>query len=129
VGALGEAGRTADALDAYQRARRVLDDELGIRPGPELRAAERHVLALGEEPVTGAVGADAWARFVAAHAAETLARPGVAAALEVFPPGTLVGREPVLADLVARSTEERPVGERVAVVVAEPGAGKTHLVA
>ena len=129
VSALGEAGRAADALDAYQRARRVLDEELGIRPGPELRAAERHVLALGDEPVDGALPADRWARFVLAHAGEASARPPVAASLEVFAPGTLVGRETVLAELMARSTGARPTAERVAVVVAEPGAGKTHLVA
>ena len=43
--ALYRAGRQAEALEAYQRARRVLVDELGIEPGPELRELERAILA------------------------------------------------------------------------------------
>jgi DNA-binding SARP family transcriptional activator/tetratricopeptide (TPR) repeat protein len=43
--ALYRAGRQADALAAYRRARRALIDELGIEPGRQLREAERLVLA------------------------------------------------------------------------------------
>ena len=34
-------GRQAEALDVYQRARRSLDERLGIEPGPALRELER----------------------------------------------------------------------------------------
>lgn len=42
--ALHRAGRRADALAAYDRARQVMIDELGVDPGPELVAAQRKVL-------------------------------------------------------------------------------------
>ena len=43
--ALYRSGRQGDALAALQRARRVLADELGADPGPDLRALEQAVLA------------------------------------------------------------------------------------
>jgi DNA-binding SARP family transcriptional activator len=42
--ALYRGGRQADALDAYQRARAMLAEELGLAPGQELRELEQAVL-------------------------------------------------------------------------------------
>jgi DNA-binding SARP family transcriptional activator len=42
--ALYRAGRQAEALDVYRRARAVLTDELGIEPGRELRRLELAIL-------------------------------------------------------------------------------------
>jgi predicted ATPase/DNA-binding SARP family transcriptional activator len=42
--ALYRAGRQKEALEAYQRARRVLVDELGVEPGPALQELERAIL-------------------------------------------------------------------------------------
>ncbi len=42
--ALYRGGRQADALRAYQRARQVLSDQLGLAPGPDLRELERRIL-------------------------------------------------------------------------------------
>jgi DNA-binding SARP family transcriptional activator/tetratricopeptide (TPR) repeat protein len=46
--ALYRCGRRAEALDAYQGARRVLVGELGVEPGPQLRELHRQILA--EDP-------------------------------------------------------------------------------
>jgi DNA-binding SARP family transcriptional activator/alpha-beta hydrolase superfamily lysophospholipase len=63
--ALYRSGRQADALEAYQRVRRVLLDELGLEPGGELRRLEaailRHELPgpAGDPSRAGATSADA----------------------------------------------------------------------
>ncbi|GAA3599143.1 BTAD domain-containing putative transcriptional regulator [Kineosporia mesophila] len=40
---LAAVGRSAEALDRFERLRVVLDEELGLPPGPELREARRRV--------------------------------------------------------------------------------------
>ncbi|MEU6405994.1 BTAD domain-containing putative transcriptional regulator [Streptomyces sp. NPDC046985] len=54
--ALREAGRTAEALAAYEDVRRLLADRLGSDPGPELRALHARLLtaATTDEPGPGA---------------------------------------------------------------------------
>src|SRR5262245_18551824 len=57
--ALYRSGRQADALDAYQAGRRVLQDDLGLEPGNELRDLEAAILRQDEAlspplPVSGA---------------------------------------------------------------------------
>src|SRR6266508_6208558 len=42
--ALYRGGRQAEALEAYQRARRTLGAELGLEPGPQLQELERRIL-------------------------------------------------------------------------------------
>jgi predicted ATPase/DNA-binding SARP family transcriptional activator len=51
--ALYRSGRQADALEAFQEARRVLGDELGLEPGPELRGLQEAILA--QDPAIAAV--------------------------------------------------------------------------
>jgi predicted ATPase/DNA-binding SARP family transcriptional activator len=59
--ALYRAGRQADALRAYQRARTVLAEQLGIEPGPALQQVEEAVLAhdsaLASPPLPPAIDA------------------------------------------------------------------------
>ncbi|MET9757531.1 BTAD domain-containing putative transcriptional regulator [Streptomyces sp. NPDC006372] len=49
--ALRDAGRTAEALDAYEDVRRLLADRLGADPGPELRTLHAELLSLGDSPL------------------------------------------------------------------------------
>ncbi len=50
VTALHQAGRQADAFAEYRQACAVLRDELGLEPGPALRAAFEHVARGDQEP-------------------------------------------------------------------------------
>jgi predicted ATPase/DNA-binding SARP family transcriptional activator len=58
--ALYRSGRQADALGAYQKARRHLVDELGIEPGPELAELEHRILD-HDPTLTGLTDRTAWA--------------------------------------------------------------------
>jgi predicted ATPase/DNA-binding SARP family transcriptional activator len=53
--ALYRSGRQADALETFQEARRVLADELGLEPGPDLRRLQDAILA--HDPALAAVPA------------------------------------------------------------------------
>ena len=52
--ALYRSDRQAEALEAYQDARRALVEELGIEPGERLRELERAILA--QDPALAAPG-------------------------------------------------------------------------
>ncbi|MFF4243441.1 BTAD domain-containing putative transcriptional regulator [Streptomyces sp. NPDC001822] len=47
IAALASTGRQAEALKQFEGIRRTLADELGVEPGPGLRAARRHFLQRG----------------------------------------------------------------------------------
>lgn len=55
IAALSRCGRRSEALHAYQSLRRVLHDQLGLDPQPELQRLQREVLTSGapEAPVFG----------------------------------------------------------------------------
>ena len=102
--ALARLGRTEEALATYRRVRDLLRDELGLDPGPALRALHRAVMSQDDVPP-----------------AAPPHRPVVDVHLPT-PSGALIGREREsgeLAALLARS--------RLTTVVGPGGCGKTRL--
>jgi DNA-binding SARP family transcriptional activator len=128
--ALYRSGRQAEALRAYQDARDVLVEELGIEPGPALRALEDRILAQDptldwQGPPAGTVAAAPAAGAgapVAVDAAALAAAPEAALA----PERVFVGRHDEQVRLTTRLAEALNGAPRLALVSGEPGIGKTR---
>jgi predicted ATPase/DNA-binding SARP family transcriptional activator len=106
--ALYRAGRQAEALEAYRRAREVLVEQLGIEPGPELHDVQQAILA--QDPALDAPA-------VATGAA--LPRPSLP-----DPPTALIGRDAELATIAAQLCDH---GTRLLTLLGPGGVGKTRL--
>ena len=103
IKALRAAGRTSDALSAYQRLRELLVDELGVDPSPQLQELHVSVLRGEQPPPSGTAG---YAR-----------RTNLRATLTSF-----VGRDEEAARIVKLLNESRLV-----TLVGTGGSGKTRL--
>ena len=101
--ALYRSGRQADALEAFQEARRVLADELGLEPGPELRRLQEAILA--HDPAIAAVSA-------AGSRRGNLPAPST----------SFVGREDELVQVATLLRRHRQV-----TLTGPPGVGKSRL--
>jgi DNA-binding SARP family transcriptional activator len=67
--ALSGAGRQAEALETYARAREVIADELGVDPGPDLQQLYQDILNADAASSAGPAGARAATRAGPAHPA------------------------------------------------------------
>ncbi|NRQ30289.1 AAA family ATPase [Nonomuraea sp. NN258] len=112
--ALYRTGRQAEALNVLRRAAELLAGQLGLDPGPELRALQEDILRQVEslEPAN-----DQPSALVSEPAAARLAGAGLA----------LRGRDQQLAELTALPGKATRAGLAVAAVSGEPGIGKTRL--
>ena len=83
---LYRSGRQADALAAYQDARRIVTGELGLEPSPELRLLHQRILAADAELQPGADGVQ--------PGALPGVQPGAPGALPGLQPGVQPGAQP-----------------------------------
>jgi len=119
-----QCGRQGDALAALRQARAHLAEELGVDPGPALRALEDDILA--QAPHLSTPPAEPWTRApdpVAAAASVPLAHGEPDRALiEPF-----VGRDAELAATLRAAAEAAAGRMRIVLVTGDAGAGKTAL--
>jgi DNA-binding SARP family transcriptional activator len=109
--ALYRSDRQAEALQAYQDARRKLVEELGIEPGERLRELERAILA--QDPVLALTRVESAAT-----------QPPARARAPRIP---FVGRERELSELIASLDDACAGRGRLVLLVGEPGIGKSRL--
>jgi predicted ATPase/DNA-binding SARP family transcriptional activator len=108
IRALRAAGRTADALAAYETVRRALADELGTDPSPELRALHAELLNPQQAPPAPADGGTVQPRPASGNARARLT--------------SFVGREAELARVGEDLSRARLV-----TITGPGGTGKTRL--
>jgi DNA-binding SARP family transcriptional activator/uncharacterized protein HemY len=124
--ALYHDGRQAEALAAYQHARRVLVAELGAGPGAELRELHRQILTT--DPVLAGPESG---RLPPGGGRPAGARPGPVVPRELpGPVSQFVGRAAELADLTGmleRASAQRPQTLVISAIAGMAGVGKTAL--
>ncbi|MBJ7355708.1 BTAD domain-containing putative transcriptional regulator [Nocardioides sp.] len=114
--ALLRSGRQADALDSIRQLRDLLAEELGLDPGPQLRALEQAILQ--QSPAL-----QQWL-----PAARQAAAPTSGAPTGHLDLSGLVGRDHERERLAGLLDRTRQGHFTAAQVVGEPGIGKTRLV-
>ena len=114
--ALYASGRQGEALSTYLRARTVLDEELGIEPGSELREAQQRILAQESLPLPGRMAS----RLGSEQPAPADSAPQIIRL--PAPLDTIVGRDHELTEL-----GELLAAHRLVTITGPGGIGKTRL--
>jgi DNA-binding SARP family transcriptional activator len=112
-------GRQAESLRVYDDMRRVLAEELGVEPGPQLREVFRQVLE--QDPALDVCR-------TSPGVVEAVALPPVPSrASVVTPQDAFVGRARALEVLQEAYADAAAGRTRVVLIGGEPGVGKTRL--
>ena len=122
--ALYRCGRQADALEAYQRTRIELRDQLGLDPGQALKDRQADILA---QAPSLAWGAGERLAPEQPPKAKPVSAP-LPSRVQPHGPSVFVDREPEHDALAAALEQVASSGRRTAFVTGEPGIGKTRLV-
>jgi DNA-binding SARP family transcriptional activator len=118
--ALEQGGRPAEALKVYALARKVLAEELGADPGPDLQHLHRRLLAGDLAPAARAAGASS---AVAAAPPPVLRQLPATAAHFAGRAGELAA----LTGLLDQARAELPATVVISAIDGMPGVGKTAL--
>ncbi|MEU0097525.1 BTAD domain-containing putative transcriptional regulator [Streptomyces sp. NPDC006267] len=135
ITALRDAGRPAEALAAYERVRRMLDDRLGTAPGPALRTLHAELLRRvpaappAAEPAAGAAPGEPSATATPSAAGTG---PSPAAPFPSVPPSAPGNLRARLTSFVGRGSDIAALREdltrsRLVTLLGPGGAGKTRL--
>jgi DNA-binding SARP family transcriptional activator len=131
--ALARSRRQAEALEVLREVRDLLDDELGLEPGAELRDLQTAILrqdpALAWAPPAAAAAAPIGSEVVTPSAGTVSAETPPDADLPAPLSWPMVGRESELAALCGLLEVARPGRPQFASVTGDPGIGKTRLTA
>lgn len=117
--ALSRAGRQAEALRAFQNCRRMLNDELGLEPGPGLRQLERDVVDQRDEL--------SWRWPPAGRPSISVAATPIGAAASDGDETALVGRTRERLALEAALGDAWAGRGQMVLLAGEAGIGKTAL--
>ena len=128
--ALARAGQQHWSLAAARQVRRSLADELGVDPGPMLQDLERAVLQQSAElwwrPAEGSNTGHRASTPTTPPRAETRS-PVTAVGPEKAEMWPLIGRHAEIEQLQATLTKAENGGAAVAMLIGEPGIGKSRL--